>query len=214
MPVLYRRSDCSNLARNASYAANPDRASPHRTPMHRTAEQLAAGLASIAAPPRDHGTLEMIVCRPGLGLRTVLDEGVLALAVGLEGDSWNARPSRHMPDNSPSPERQLTLMCSRVIAVIAGDRDRWPLAGDQLFVDLDLSSSNLPAGTQLQIGEAVIAITAAPHTGCAKFTERFGSDASRWVNAPQGRIGNLRGVNARVVAPGRVRRGDSVRKVM
>jgi MOSC domain-containing protein YiiM len=105
------------------------------------------------------------------------------------------------------------LINVRAIALIAGERERWVLAGDQLYVDLDLALANVPAGTKLQIGEAVLEVTPPPHTGCAKFCARFGSDALRWVSTPAGRALNLRGVNARVVLPGQIRRGDSIRKL-
>jgi len=101
----------------------------------------------------------------------------------------------------------------RAIAAIDDDRERWPLAGDQLFVDFDLSEANLPAGTKLALGDAVLEISATPHTGCAKFTERFGSDATKWVNTGVGRELRLRGVNAKILSGGVIRRGDRLRRV-
>ena len=142
----------------------------------------------------------------------MLEEATLDPAVGLVGDNWRERRARTTPDGSPDPERMLTLMSTRAIAAIAGDPGRWPLAGDQLYVDLDLGLENLPAGTRLAVGTAVLEVSAAPHTGCAKFTERFGSEATRWVNTQAGRSLNLRGINARVVTGGVVRRGDAIRK--
>jgi MOSC domain-containing protein YiiM len=192
---------------------NLDRADAHLTTMHRTPEQLEAGIAAIRESPRDQGTLDWIACRPAVGERTVLDTAALDVDGGLVGDSWTARPSSKMPDRRPHPDAQVTLMNARVIALIAGDRDRWAIAGDQLYVDLDLSLDNLPAGTRLQIGDAVLEVTALPHTGCAKFSARFGSEALRWVNTPTGRALNLRGIYVRVVTAGQVRRGDSIRKL-
>ena len=133
--------------------------------------------------------------------------------MGLLGDTWGSRPSSSTPDGSPHPDKQLNVMNSRVIALIAVDRERWPLAGDQLFVDLDLSPANLPPGTRLALGSAVIEVTAPPHTGCQKFVERFGLDAMKFVNSPVGRELNLRGINAKVVQPGPIRVGDAVTKV-
>ena len=104
-------------------------------------------------------------------------------------------------------------MSARAVEAVAGDRERWPLAGDQLYVDLDLSVDNLPAGTRLAVGEAVLEMTAEPHTGCGKFSARFGSEAIKFVNKSPGRELRLRGVNARVVTPGTVRVGDAVAKL-
>jgi hypothetical protein len=144
----------------------------------------------------------------------VLDGGTLDLAEGLIGDTWGVRSTTSTPDGSPNPEGQLTLMNSRVIALIAGDDpDRWALAGDQLYVDLDLSETGLPAGTILSVGSAVIEITPKPHRGCAKFRARFGPEASRFVNTGVGIELNLRGRNAKVITPGEIRQGDEVRRV-
>lgn len=157
-------------------------------------------LDHIRAAPRDRGTIELIVRRPTQGEREILDEAELDSERGLVGDRWLQRePLR--------PDSQLTLMNVRVIGALA-PRERWALAGDQLYVDLDLSEASLPAGTELALGSAIITITAQPHTGCAKFTERFGSEATRWVNTPLGRELRLRGVNTRIVQSGTVRRGD------
>jgi hypothetical protein len=193
---------------------NLDREDPHLTAMHRTQEQLEAGLAAIRESPRDQGTIELIACRPSVGERVVLDAATLDADAGVVGDSWSARPSRLMPDRRPHPDAQVTLMNARVIALLAGDREHWPIAGDQLYVDLDLSLANLPAGTRLAVGDTVLEVTALPHTGCAKFSARFGSEALRWANAPVGRALNLRGIHARVVTPGQVRRGDAIRKLI
>jgi MOSC domain-containing protein YiiM len=139
-----------------------------------------------------------------------LEVGELDLAEGLLGDTWKARSSTRTPDRSPHPDMQINVMNSRAIALIAQQKDRWALAGDQLYVDLDLSPANLPAGTRLRIGSAEIEVTEEPHTGCAKFVSRFGLDAMKFVNSPTGRQLSLRGVNARVVTPGRIRVGDVV----
>jgi MOSC domain-containing protein YiiM len=180
---------------------------------HLTMTELEAGLPEVSQSPADAGRLELIVRRPGVGEREVLAEGQLDLSVGLVGDTWNARASSRMPDRTPHPDMQINVMNARAIDLIAGDQQRWPLAGDQLFVDLDLSAANLPPGTRLALGDAVIEVTAQPHTGCDKFVSRFGVDAMKFVNSAVGRTLNLRGINARVVVPGRIRAGDTVRKV-
>ena len=174
---------------------------------------LAAALADFGAAPRDAGPLAMIVRRPRVDAREVLLEGVLDPRYGLVGDGWSGRRSSRTPDRSPHPDMQLTLMGARVIACVAGARERWPLAGDQLYVDLDLSEGNLPAGTRLRLGEALLEITAQPHTGCRKFVDRFGADALTLVNDRERRPLRLRGVYARVLEGGRVRVGEVVEKV-
>jgi hypothetical protein len=180
---------------------------------HLTMSELEAGLDEIARSPKDGGVLEMIVRRPQVGEREIIEEGQLDLTEGLVGDSWKRRTSKRMADGTPHPEMQLNLMNSRVVALVSQDKSRWHLAGDQLFVDLDLSDTNLPPGTRLAIGSAVIEVTAEPHTGCSKFVERFGLDAMKFVNAQERKDLHLRGINARVVSPGVLRVGDIVRKL-
>ncbi len=180
---------------------------------HLTAAELEAGLREVLLSPKDGGALELIVRRPAVGEREVLGEGELSLTDGLVGDNWKARPSSRTPDGSPHPDMQLNVMNARLLALVAGARERWRLAGDQLVVDLDLSHDNLPAGTRLRIGSAVIEVTEQPHTGCKKFVERFGLEAMKFVNTGEGRRLRLRGLNAKVVRPGRVRAGDAVRKL-
>jgi hypothetical protein len=177
---------------------------------HLTTEQLEAGLDEIRRSPVGAGTLEMIVRRPAIDEREVLETGELDTRVGLVGDTWQDRPSRRMEFRAPHPEMQLNVINARAIALIAGERDRWSLAGDQLVVDLHLGTEELPPGTRLQIGDAVIEITEIPHTGCDKFTARFGRDAMRFVNSPVGRRLNLRGINAKVVVSGTIRLGDRI----
>jgi len=174
---------------------------------------LLERLPHIQQSPQVEGTLALIVRRPQVDAREVIVEGELNFAEGLAGDSWNQRRSSRTPDGSPHPDMQLNLMNVRVVEAVAGKMKRWPLAGDQLFVDLDLSQANVPPGTRLTIGDAVIEVTPQPHRGCDKFAARFGIDALKFVNSPDGRGRGLRGVNARVIQPGRVRVGDSVRKL-
>lgn len=178
-----------------------------------TTEELESGLEDIYLSPKDDGRLNMIVCRPKDDEREVLSEAYLDLMEGLLGDNWKVRGSRKTPDGSAHPEMQLNIMNSRVIALLAQEKDRWQLAGDQLYIDLDLSDKNLPAGTRLAIGTAVIEITAKPHTGCNKFAARFGRDAAKFVNSPLGKELHLRGVNARVIQSGTIQVGDTVKKI-
>ncbi len=182
------------------------------TARHLTIEQLEIGWPGPSASPADRGTVELIACRPGVGERRVLDQAEVVAGAGLIGDNYVDRGDPRMPDGAAHPEAQLNLMNSRAIDLVAaGDRDRWALAGDQFFVDLDLSVANLPPGTRLAIGEATIEVAAKPHNGCAKFSERFGIDAARWVN--QERDERRRGLNAMVVTAGTVRSGDPIVKL-
>jgi hypothetical protein len=180
---------------------------------HRSADALRAGLDHIRSSPSDVGRLELIVRRPAENEREVLDEGTLDVDKGLLGDTWLERGSSRTPDGSAHPDMQLNVMNARVSALVAVDLDRRALAGDQLYVDFDLSEANLPPGTRVAVGDAVIEFTDQPHRGCAKFAERFGRVALRFVNSADGRSLRLRGANAKVVVPGTIRPGDPVRKL-
>ncbi|HSG78755.1 MAG TPA: MOSC domain-containing protein [Acidimicrobiia bacterium] len=180
---------------------------------HATSGELAAGTAHVLASPSNEGRVVLVVRRPAEGEREVLEEAMLDPALGLEGDDWLARRERRNPGVAPDPEAQLTVMNSRVVDLVAGEPGRRPLAGDQLYVDLDLGEVNLPAGTRLRVGEAVIEVSATPHTGCQKFTDRFGLAALRWTKTDDGRRLRLRGLNARVIEAGAVRPGDAITKL-
>jgi len=175
--------------------------------------RLEQSLDHIREAPADGGTVELIARRPAEDEREVLAEARLDTHDGLEGDTWGVRGSSRTSDGGPNPDSQLTLMNARAAAAIAGERERWALAGDQLYVDLDLSLTNLPPGSRVQIGSAVIEFSETPHTGCAKFSARFGVDALKFVNSPVGRELRLRGANCRVVVAGTVRAGDAIRKL-
>jgi len=185
------------------------------TRMRQTDElsRLEESLDHIRQSPAEHGTVELIARRPEVDEREVLTEALLDLHEGLIGDTWRARGSSRTADGGPSLEAQLTLMNARAAAAVAGERERWPLAGDQLYVDFDISRTNVPPGTRVQIGSAVIEFSEPPHTGCAKFSARFGVDALKFVNSEVGRELRLRGANCRVVIAGTVRPGDAIKKL-
>jgi hypothetical protein len=182
----------------------------HSSSSHLSRPELEATLTDIRNSPTKIGVLKLIVGRPAEDTRKVLTEGTLDPQVGLVGDTWSQRPSRHRADNSPNPLAQLTLMNWRFATLIAQRDDRIPLAGDQLYVDMDLSADNLPPGTRLAIGAAIVEITDQPHTGCAKFSARFGVEAHKFVNSPEGKSLRLRGANARVIVGGIIKPGDTV----
>jgi hypothetical protein len=177
---------------------------------HLSLEELAAGLDDIRQSPSDHGAVQMIVRRPDTEKRETLTHGELDTEQGLVGDNWLHRGNSRTADGSAHPEMQLDLMNSRVIALVAVTKDRWPLAGDQIYVDLDLSKENLPAGTQLRLGSAIIEVTGIPHTGCKKFVARFGLEAVKFVNSGLGKQLCLRGINTRVVKSGTFDVGDII----
>jgi hypothetical protein len=185
-----------------------------RIAQHLTTEELEAGLDEILRSPAGEGTVELIVRRPSVDERELVDEAELDLEEGLVGDNWQARGSKSTSDGSSNPRAQLTLANARAVDLVAAqDRERWALAGDQFYVDFDISEANVPAGTRLALGTAVIEVTDLPHEGCVKFSARFGKDAHRFVNTKTHRHLHLRGINARVVEPGTVRRGDAIRKL-
>ena len=175
---------------------------------HRSFAELQAGWEDIRRAPSDGGVVEMLVARPAQGERHTPSEGRLTVEDGLVGDNWRARGSRRTEDGAAHPDKQLTLINRRLLEHVAGARERWPLAGDQLVVDLDLGEDNLRPTDRLRIGEALVEVTAEPHTGCAKFVARYGRDALRFVSTPEGRRHRLRGVYVRVVRPGIVLIGD------
>jgi hypothetical protein len=180
---------------------------------HLTMEELEAALDHLRDAPRDEGLLQLIVRRPQIDEREVLEEAELDTAAGLIGDNWSVRGSSRTPDGSAHPEMQINIMNARVTALVAQEPERWPLAGDQLYLDMDLSSANLPAGSRFTLGSAVLEVSPLPHTGCRKFVSRFGVEAMKFVNSPLGKQLCLRGINAKVVRAGIVRKGDRAKKI-
>ena len=180
---------------------------------HRSTEELEAALRSIREAPATSGTIQLIVRRPAEDAREVLSEARINADEGIEGDTWNQRGTSLSADGGPHPNKQITIMNAGAAAAVIGPIERWPLAGDQIYADLDIGHEALPAGTQLAVGDAVLEVAVEPHTGCAKYAARFGSEALRFVNTGEGRELRLRGVNCRVVRPGTVRVGDSVSQI-
>tara|TARA_B100000427_G_scaffold124163_1_gene103332 strand:- start:154 stop:783 length:630 start_codon:yes stop_codon:yes gene_type:complete len=180
---------------------------------HLNTDELEAGLEEALTSPTDEGIVNLIVCRPDVGQRKVLQSAEFSLEIGLVGDNWSKKPYSKSPDGGPHPEMQVTMINSRVLDLItAGDSSRMAVPGDQLVVDFDLSRENIPPGTKLNIGSAIIEVTEAPHTGCAQFVGWFGADAMRFVNSSRGRELCLRGINSKVVQPGVISQGDKITK--
>jgi MOSC domain-containing protein YiiM len=173
---------------------------------HATTAELEAGLDYILQSPKTEGTLTLIVVRPEVDKRLVLQECEMSTEQGVHGDNW-------LHKGRPDANGQVLLMNARAIELLARTPERWALAGDQLYVDLDLSEDNLQAGQRLALGSAVLEVTSKPHKGCAKFARRFGQEALEFVNSPQGWQLHLRGVCTRVVQPGTARVGDRIVKI-
>ena len=180
---------------------------------HLTTKELEAALDHLRRTPKDDGVIEFIVRRPEVDQREVLDEAELDIGLGLIGDNWKVRGSRKTPDGSAHPEMQINIMNSRVTALVARERERWPLAGDQLYIDMDLSKENLPAGSRITVGSAVLEVSPLPHTGCKKFVARFGIEAMEFVNSELGKLLCLRGINAKIIQGGTVKVGQTAKKI-
>jgi MOSC domain-containing protein YiiM len=183
------------------------------TILHLAKEQLEAGLDHIRLSPKDNGLVELIVRRPQTEVREVLEEAEFTTADGLVGDNWSLRGSSRTANGGPHPDMQINIMNARAVALVAQEKERWSLAGDQLFIDMDLSKENLPTGCRISIGSAIFEVTAPPHTGCHKFVSRFGVEAMKFVNSEIGHELCLRGINAKVVQSGIVRLGQVAKKV-
>ena len=182
-------------------------------PRHLSLAELRAGLDHIRAAPKDGGKLEAIVARPASGVRLDLAASEISLKGGVHGDHWAKGCWKSLPDGSPDPDVQICIMNARCIALVAGERGNWPPAGDNLFIDMDLTPENTPPGTRLAIGTAVLEITAVPHNGCDSFIARYGRDACVFVNTTEGKAMRLRGIYTRVAQDGRISAGDTVTKL-
>ena len=180
---------------------------------HLTLQELEAAMDHLRQAPKDDGVIHLIVRRPEVDQREVIDEAELDPVKGLIGDNWLVRGSKKTPDGSAHPEMQINIMNSRVTALVAREKERWPLAGDQLYIDMDLGHENLPPGSRLSIGSAVLEVSALPHTGCKKFVSRFGVEAMEFVNSPEGKALCLRGINAKIIQGGVVKVGQAARKI-
>lgn len=177
---------------------------------HLTLQQMNEGLPFILQSPPNHGEIELLVIRPAPLERKIVEEISINKTDGAAGDIWKVKQTSSTPDGNPHPEKQVTIMNSRCINLLAGDKEFWSLAGDQVYADLDLSEFNLPHGTDLKLGTAILRVSASPHNGCKKFSQRFGKDAMRFVNSPEGKSNHLRGINTYVIKEGVVRMGDKI----
>lgn len=180
---------------------------------HLSRAELLAGLPEILASPKAEGTVEGIVVRPASEQRQEVGSIGVTLAGGLDGDHWAKGCWKTTEDGEPHPDVQICMMNARCIDLIAQGRDNWAPAGDNLFIDMDLTPDNMAPGQRLSIGSAIIEITETPHKGCAKFVQRYGRDACAFVNVREGDQYKLRGIYGRVVQDGRLSVGDTVRKI-
>ena len=184
-------------------------------------EELEAGIKFILESPKDNGKLELIVIRPDVEQRKILSTGELSTVEGLVGDSWIKRPDSKTPDKKPRLGTQITIMNSRVTSLITKKLyksekekfEKWSLAGDQFFVDMDLSYDNLPPGTKLSLGNAEIEISSDPHNGCEKFKNWYGKDARDFVNSEMGKKHNFRGIQGKVIKNGSVGINEIFKKI-
>ena len=180
---------------------------------HLPMEALLAGLDHIRQAPKTGGRIDMILVRPEPKLRQLLDTCDLSPEGGVHGDNWVLKCWKSLPDGRPDPSAQVTIMNTRLAQLVGGAREYWPLAGDQLYADLDLSYENLPVGQRLQLGTAVMEITPELHKGCAQFRARFGDAALKFISNEEGKRLNLRGIYAKVVKAGSARVGDEIHKI-
>jgi MOSC domain len=181
-------------------------------PRHLSDRKLSAALPEVVASPRDAGRLEAIVVRPAANDRHSLTSATLSPELGIDGDRWATDSFYRLENGQPDPRNQVSLMNARLLRLIAGHEEAICLAGDNLIVDLDLSEANLPAGSRLAIGSVVLELTDLPHTGCTKFSSRYGQEACLFVNSPQGKQLHLRGRYAQIVAGGTISIDDTVSK--
>ena len=185
----------------------------HTNEQFATEAELTARLDHLRQAPATGSPVAYIIRRPVTDQRELLETAELTPAAGMVGDRWAKTCSHKLPDGAVNPDTQITLMSTRMLELLTDDRARWPLAGDNLLLDLDLSDTNLPVGQRVRIGTAVLEITERPHTGCAKFSRRFGPDALKFVNSPEGKALRLRGVHAQVVTAGRIKVGEAITKL-
>ena len=178
-------------------------------PFMRTFDELEALWSAAPPPPRERGSVRLLCVRRAPSEHETPESVEVTVSEGLVGDRWS-RATAHDPD----PDSQVTLMMAGVAELVAAAEQPLHEAGDNILVDYDISVDNLPVGSRLRIGEAVLEVSATPHTGCSKFSGRFGQDALRWVNWRYWRERRLRGVNCRVVSGGTVRLGDAVERIL
>ncbi|WP_316650373.1 MOSC domain-containing protein [Ovoidimarina sediminis] len=180
---------------------------------HRTMAELKEAMPHILDAPKEEGRVDMIISRPDHGERTLPQRVRVTAEFGVEGDHWSRGCWMTADDGTPHPEVQICMMMSRVIEAIAGAPENWPPAGDNLFLEMDLTPASMPPGTRFSIGSAEFIVTPVPHNGCESFIERYGRDACVFVNTGEGKAHRLRGIYARVTRDGEIAVGDTVRRL-
>ncbi len=180
---------------------------------HTTSDELNDKMDWLLDSPKDGGVVRGIVVRPATDEREELQEARLSPEGGVEGDRWASTAQRKLKDGRLNPDVQVTLTNARLIELLAKERSRWSLSGDQIYVDMDLSMENLQPGQRLAIGSTVLEISEVPHRGCSKYRSRFGQAGFDLVDSARGRELRFRGVYAQIVKEGTVGVGDQIHKV-
>lgn len=167
---------------------------------------LDAALPFVLAAPRDDAPIALLCTRPALGQRAFPASIRLTKAEGIPGERWLTQSWLRLPDGRPDPRNQVSLLPSRVMDIAWQNRDTAPHPGDPIVADLDMTEANLPVGTLIGVGSAVLRVSDVPNLGCVKWKVRYGSDALAWVAADPAL--RLRGVLCSVEQDGEVTLND------
>lgn len=183
------------------------------TSIHPTRAECDAALTHILDAPKVSAPIDMLCFRPDYGVRSFPDRIQVSVARGIEGERWLRDPWLKLPDGRPDPRIQISVLPKRVADLCWRNRDVSPHPGDTLIADLDMTSANMPVGTRLQVGSAVIEVSDVFNNGCAKWYAQYGADSVKWINHRPHRPLRLRGILCRVVVDGEIRKSDLIEKL-
>lgn len=178
-----------------------------------TRAELDRAWPDIMAAPKDGAAIEMLCLRPAMGERRFVDEIHVTREEGIPGERWLTQPWMRLPGGQPDPAIQVSFLQRRVLDLVWRDREGTPHPGDTFVVDMDLSEANLPAGSLLQVGSAVLEVSTVFNNACAKWKKRYGDDALDWVRAYENKEFRPRGVLAKVHRDGVFRAGDRLTRI-